>query len=115
MLMSMQHVRSEDTGNFSLTRSPPCQLTTENNRYKRQLYDLQQRLADIEAGRPTKKGEASSMLALRARVREGCSCIDVVFVTKNLYMLFCRLLMPRLKPQRQRGGCLMPWGRISTS
>ena len=46
-----------------------AQLTTENNRYKRQLYDLQQRLADIEAGRPTKKGEASSMLALRARVR----------------------------------------------
>ena len=30
--------------------------------------DLQQRLADIESGRPTKKGEASSMLALRARV-----------------------------------------------
>lgn len=45
------------------------QLTTENNRYKRQLYDLQQRLADIESGRPTKKGEASSMLALRMRVR----------------------------------------------
>ncbi|GAX74046.1 hypothetical protein CEUSTIGMA_g1496.t1 [Chlamydomonas eustigma] len=42
-------------------------LSTENARLQRQLYDLQQRLADIETGRATKRGEAASLLALRQR------------------------------------------------
>jgi hypothetical protein len=40
-------------------------LSTENARLNRLLYDLQQRLSDIEMGRDTKRGEASTMGALR--------------------------------------------------
>ncbi len=44
-------------------------LTTENARLKKQLYDLQQRITSLETGKATKRGEASSIGALRTAVR----------------------------------------------
>ncbi len=44
-------------------------LKTENERLKKQLYDLSQRIASIESGKPTKRGEASTIGALRLQVR----------------------------------------------
>lgn len=43
-------------------------LNAENQRLKRQLSALQQRLTDIEAGRFTMRGEAAGMAMLRAQV-----------------------------------------------
>lgn len=45
-------------------------LSAENQRLMRALHDLQTRLGDIEAGRTTKRGEATSMKALREQAAE---------------------------------------------
>ena len=56
-------------------------LSAENQRLMRALYDLQTRLGDIESGRVTKRGEATSMKALRNQTAEARKYKDVATKT----------------------------------
>lgn len=63
-------------------------LSAENQRLKKQVFDLTLRLADVEAGKTTKRGEAATLASMRYAV---CSSNEIRLCIAEAMQICCRL------------------------